>query len=91
MAEGTPSIWARAMADPAFRRELVEDPLRAVASAHDLDVSAEQVRRLEDMTRDQRAELVQELIRRVTRHHLRGQWGDHFWTPDDETESDAGG
>jgi hypothetical protein len=62
-------IWTRAVADTAFRDALIEDPLRALAQAGDVRASAEQVRRLEEMDRDERAELVTEVVRQV---HARG-------------------
>lgn len=62
-------IWTRAVADTAFRDALIEDPLRALAQAGDVRASAEQVRRLEEMDRDGRAELVAEVVRQV---HSRG-------------------
>lgn len=70
MSEPDPThIWTRAVADMAFRDALVEDPLRALAEAGDVRASAEQVRRLEAMDREERAELVAEVVRQV---HARG-------------------
>ena len=70
MSEPDPThIWTRAVADVAFRDALIEDPLRALAEAGDVRASAEQVRRLEEMDREERAELVTEVVRRV---HSRG-------------------
>lgn len=57
------------MADPAFRDALIEDPLRALADAPDVAASPAQVRQLEEMDRDERAELVMEVVREI---HLRG-------------------
>jgi hypothetical protein len=62
-------IWTRAVADPAFRDALIDDPLRALAEVGDVRASPEQVRRLEEMDRDERAELVAEVVRQV---HTRG-------------------
>jgi hypothetical protein len=62
-------LWTRAVADERFRVALIEDPLRAVADAGDIAVSPEQMRRLEEMDREGRAELVGEVVRKV---HLRG-------------------
>jgi hypothetical protein len=62
-------IWTRAVADLAFRDALIEDPLRALAEVGDVRASAEQVRRLEEMDRDERAELVAGIVREV---HSRG-------------------
>ncbi len=62
-------LWTRAVADTAFRDALIEDPLRALAEVGDVRASAEQVRRLEEMDRDERAELVAEVVREV---HWRG-------------------
>jgi hypothetical protein len=83
MAEGAPSIWGRAVGDPEFREALIEDPLRALAEVGRTEVSADQVRRLERMSRSERAELVQELIRRLAGRRAREAWGDRFWTPDE--------
>lgn len=70
MSEPDPThIWTRAVADMAFRDALIEDPLRALAKAGDVRASAEQVRRLEEMDREERAELVAEVLRQV---HTRG-------------------
>jgi hypothetical protein len=62
-------LWTRVVADTAFRDALVEDPLRALAEARDVRASAEQVRRLEEMDRDERAELIAGIVREV---HWRG-------------------
>ncbi len=64
-----PTIWVRAVADDRFRAALIDDPLRALAAAPDVTVSAEQVRRLEDMGRDERAALIIGIVREA---HLRG-------------------
>lgn len=71
MARAEPStpIWTRAVADPAFRDALIDDPLRALAAAGDVSASSEQVRQLEEMDRDGRAELVMGVVRDV---HARG-------------------
>jgi hypothetical protein len=58
-------IWVRAVADPAFRDALIEDPLRAMAAAGDVHASPDQVRQLEEMDPDERAELVTEVVREV--------------------------
>lgn len=65
---GTP-IWTRAVADPAFRDALIDDPLRALAEAGDVAASAAQVRQLEELGRAERAELVMGVVRDV---HWRG-------------------
>ena len=67
-SEGVP-LWARAVADPAFREALIGDPLRALAEARDVSASAEQVRQLEEMDLDERAELVRGVVREI---HWRG-------------------
>lgn len=64
-----PTIWTRMVADERFREALIDDPLRALADFPDVAVSSEQVRRLEDMTRDERDELITELFREI---HLKG-------------------
>jgi hypothetical protein len=67
-AEGVP-LWVRAVADPAFREALIDDPLRALAEAGDVRASAEQVRQLEELDHDERAELVMGVVREI---HWRG-------------------
>jgi hypothetical protein len=62
-------LWARAVADPAFREALIDDPLRALAEAGDVNASAEQVRQLDEMDPEERAELVRGVVREI---HLRG-------------------
>lgn len=62
-------IWTRAVADPAFRDALIADPLRAVADAGNIEVSPEQVRQLEGMELEERAELITAVVRDV---HMRG-------------------
>lgn len=70
MSEPDPThIWTRTVADTAFRAALIEDPLRALAEAGNVHASAEQVRQLEEMDRDERAEFVAEVVREV---HSRG-------------------
>ena len=56
-------FWTRMVADQAFREAVIEDPLRALARVDDVDVSAEQVRQLEEMSNAQRRELVTEVVR----------------------------
>lgn len=58
-------IWTRTVADEVFRQNLIEDPLRALAGAEDIEVSPEQVRQLEQMTAPEREELVTEIVRTV--------------------------
>ena len=78
-----PSVWARAVADPAFREALVADPLRALAQARGtVAISPEQIRQLETMTAAERADLVREIVREVAVRRARQQWGDRFWSPD---------
>jgi hypothetical protein len=67
-SEGVP-LWARAVADPAFREALIGDPLRALADAEDVVASADQVRQLEEMEPAERAELVMGVVREI---HWRG-------------------
>lgn len=62
-------LWVRAVADPAFRDALVDDPLRALAGAQDVRASAEQVRQLEDMDPAERLAFVTGVVREV---HLKG-------------------
>jgi hypothetical protein len=65
---GTP-IWVRAVADPAFREALIADPLRALAGEPSVAASPGQVRQLEEMDADERAEFVRGVVREV---HMRG-------------------
>jgi hypothetical protein len=67
-SEGVP-LWARAVADPAFREALIGDPLRALAEAADVRASADQVRQLEELEPGERAELVMGVVREI---HWRG-------------------
>ena len=67
-SEGVP-LWVRAVADPVFRDALIGDPLRALADAGDVQASAEQVRQLEEMDVEERAELVTGVVREI---HMRG-------------------
>lgn len=62
-------IWVRAVADPTFRDALIDDPLRALAEAPGVEASAAQVRQLEELERDGRAELVMGVVREI---HMRG-------------------
>jgi hypothetical protein len=59
----------RAVVDPRFRDALIADPLRALADAGDVEASGEQVRQLEELAPDERAELVMGVVREV---HWRG-------------------
>jgi hypothetical protein len=62
-------IWTRAVADPAFRDALIDDPLRALAAAGDVNASPEQVAQLEEMDPEDRREMVLGVVREV---HMRG-------------------
>jgi hypothetical protein len=62
-------LWTRAVADPRFRDALIADPLRALAAAPDVVASPDQVRQLDEMTTDERAEFVSGVVREV---HWRG-------------------
>lgn len=62
-------IWTRTVADPHFREALIEDPLRALADAGDVGASLDQVRQLEDMDREKRAEFVRGVVRDI---HMKG-------------------
>lgn len=62
-------LWTRAVADPRFRDALIDDPLRALAEAPGVRASPEQVRRLEEMERADRMDLVMNVVREV---HMRG-------------------
>lgn len=63
------TIWVRAVADPRFREALIDDPLRALASEPGVEASPDQVRQLEEMDPDERAEFVRGVVREV---HMRG-------------------
>jgi hypothetical protein len=62
-------FWTRVVADAGFREAVIDDPLRALAGTDGIAVSTEQVRQLEEMDRDERAEAIEEIVREV---HLRG-------------------
>jgi len=64
-----PTIWVRAIADERFRTALIDDPLRALAAFPDVAVSTDQVRQLDEMSRDEREALVSQLLREA---HWRG-------------------
>lgn len=64
-----PGLWVRVIADEAFRTALIEDPLRALATFPDVAVSADQIRQLEDLSRDEREALVTDVLRQA---HWRG-------------------
>ena len=58
-------LWTRAVADESFRQRLIDDPLRALAEEPNIAVSAEQVRQLEEMSVEEREELLTEIVREV--------------------------
>ena len=62
-ADGAVPLWTRTVADAAFRDALIEDPLRALAAARDVVASPDQVRRLEDLGREGRRELIIAVVR----------------------------
>ncbi len=64
-----PGLWVRVIADEGFRAAVVEDPLRALARFADVDVSPDQVRQLDAMSRDEREELIARVLREA---HLKG-------------------
>lgn len=78
-----PSIWARAIADESFRDALIADPLRALATTPEVAATADEVRRLEEMTEDGRHEVLRELMLEAMRRRVHQMWGERFWTPDD--------
>lgn len=55
-------FWTRVVADASFADAVIDDPLRALSEVTDVVVSTEQVRRLEELTRDERADLVREVV-----------------------------
>jgi hypothetical protein len=84
MSAAPPStIWSRAIADEAFREALIADPLRALAAAPGVSAAPEEIRRLEEMTEDERRELVREVLAEAMRRRVHQMWGDRFWTPHD--------
>lgn len=88
----TPSIWARAIADEGVRDALIADPLRALAATSGVGAAPEEIRRLEEMTEDERRNLVRELMVEALRRRVHQTWGDRFWTADDpRPPSDPGG
>jgi hypothetical protein len=64
-----PTLWVRVIADEGFRTALIDDPLRALAAFTDVTVSPDQVRQLEEMSREEREALVTDVFREA---HLRG-------------------
>lgn len=64
-----PTLWVRVIADEAFRTALIDDPLRALAVFPDVVVSADQIRQLEKLGRDEREALVTDVFRQA---HWRG-------------------
>jgi hypothetical protein len=62
-------LWTRVVADPVFREDLIDDPLRALAGAGDVAASAEQVEQLEAMGAEERGEFVRGVVLEV---HMRG-------------------
>lgn len=56
-------FWTRVVADESFRDAVIDDPLRAMSEVRDVAVSARQIRQLEEMTRQERSELVIEVVR----------------------------
>lgn len=65
----TVPLWTRAVADPAFRDALIDDPLRALADAGDVTASPEQVAQLEELEPDERRDLVMGVCREI---HMKG-------------------
>jgi hypothetical protein len=60
-----PTIWVRVIADEAFRNAVIDDPLRALAEFPDVVVSADQVRQLEELSRDEREALITDVFRKA--------------------------
>jgi F0F1-type ATP synthase delta subunit len=65
----TPSLWARAIADHAFREALIDDPLRALATFDHVSATPEQIRQLEDLSSQDRREVITAILRRA---HIEG-------------------
>jgi hypothetical protein len=92
MSTAPPTVWARAIADEAFREALIADPLRALAATPGVAAAPEEIRELEAMTEDERRELLREVLEEAMRRRVHQMWGDRFWTPDDpRPPSGAGG
>lgn len=63
MNAGRTRFWTRVVADATFAEAVIDDPLRALSDVPDIEVSAEQVRQLEEMSRDERTEFVRGIVR----------------------------
>lgn len=81
--DAPPSIWVRLVADERFRDAFIEDPLRALATAGPVTVSAEQVRRLDELDVDERREFVVDLVRDAYMKGGAARFGlfDPVWPP----------
>lgn len=64
-----PTLWVRVIADEDFRTAVIEDPLRALATFPDVAVSPDQVRQLEELSRQEREALITDVFRQA---HLQG-------------------
>ncbi|MGI9540393.1 MAG: hypothetical protein ACR2N6_09615 [Miltoncostaeaceae bacterium] len=62
-------FWVRLVADERFREAVVDDPLRAMAGVEGVEVSAEQITQLDEMARDERVEMITEVVREA---HIQG-------------------
>lgn len=75
-----PTLWVRLVADDHFRNAFIDDPLRALARAGPVTVSAEQVRALEELDREDRRQFVVQLVRDAYFHGGQARFG--LWDPD---------
>ncbi|MFN8110252.1 MAG: hypothetical protein U0Y82_10495 [Thermoleophilia bacterium] len=81
-------LWARAIADGAFREALIADPLRALAEAPGVAATPDQIRELEGMAAPERETLVREVLREAMARRARQQWGDRCWSPDMDLDTE---
>jgi len=72
----TTPFWTRVVADDVFRDAVVSDPLRALAETTGVEVSADQVRQLEEMDLDERREFVTDVVRQIHMRGARARFGD---------------
>ncbi len=90
--DAPPTIWVRLVADDRFREAFIEDPLRALANAGPVTVSAEQVRQLDDLSPDERRDFVVGLVRDAHFHGGAARFGlwDPEWAPTRPADDDEG-
>lgn len=89
------AFWMRMVADQVFRDAVIEDPLRAVADTPEVDVSADQVRQLDEMEFEERREFITQVVRDAYFKGAVARWGPlnqdgAFGASGDVPESDEG-